>query len=971
MHRCLCAAVLAAALWGCGGDGPSGDLDSGPGEVAISCQGPADCASLVAGPCQVASCVSGGCTLAATHEGETCDPDDRCASSAKVCKGGECTYTTLRECVARACKEATGCNPLTGACLYAPGPDGGACDADHNPCTDDRCGGGECVAAPNTCQCQTDQNCPTNPDKCVAPLWCEGSTHTCVPGVAKQCVSGGECKPGTCLPATGECDDKPLPDGTPCGQDLKCVAGATCAAGGCVGTDKCDDHNPCTKDLCEAATGACSHPAAGDGVSCDDGDACTEGDACGAGACAGTPKDCDDHNDCTQDQCDQAAGCLQMTLPGNACDDHDACTSGDACTDQGKCVGALKNCDDGNPCTKDTCDPATAACGHEGLDATCDDGDACTAGDACVAGTCKGTAIFGCCKQDADCDDRDPCTVESCVDHACQREGEAVPVCLATNGCNAGWCRAGDGGCETFDLSMPRVLVDWDLAAGMLPAGFVWAGGGTLGAQGVAGGAFRLPLQVAPAGVKVLVLRPPGLDPCDGLDVTVAGAMVVKGDCRADGGDAVRAFAWTSAADGLLDAVVTVGAGATVSRVTLFAWAGGGCRPLGPVLVAGGSGFSDLAVGGGGTGAFAAYRTGDSMHAMLDDLFGTAASSGPLGDTSTISATKFSTGVAVLGAYGFGLAFGGADKRVQLVTVDAAGHKGASAALSAFTPTDDQYQPVLLPHAGAWARIVWTSSTVDGEGLGIATAVVKGPAGFDGTVAGTPVVVNPASAGDQHSPAAWLGDGGGAVAWISGQAPPQTVFVRALDAAGEPTGNAAAVFSSDTVALSHLAVTRVAESTFVAWQTDAGKVAGKVLNGDLVESAVLDFGTDPAIGRVSPSLLPAAGGALMVYVRIGATETSVVQSSIGMNGAVGGPVGVSGGVNDATASPVASGCGPFMSCVAFNDTKSTNKGIYLGLTSPACPLGPRDCTDPANPRVCVGFGADGYVTVAGAVGWCP
>jgi hypothetical protein len=45
---------------------------------------------------------------------------------------------------------------------------------------------------------------------------------------------------------------------------------------------------------------------------------------------------------------------------GTPCDDGDVCTVGDACDGLGGCkaTGRL-NCDDGNPCTRDDCDPAT------------------------------------------------------------------------------------------------------------------------------------------------------------------------------------------------------------------------------------------------------------------------------------------------------------------------------------------------------------------------------------------------------------------------------------------------------------------------------------------------------------------------------------------------------------------------------------------------------------------------------------
>jgi CSLREA domain-containing protein len=65
-------------------------------------------------------------------------------------------------------------------------------------------------------------------------------------------------------------------------------------------------------------------------------------------------------------------------------------------------------CDDGNPCTDDSCDPTTG-CVHENNTAMCDDGDACTTHDACANGTCAGPVA-------TDCDDGNSCTADSC-DH--------------------------------------------------------------------------------------------------------------------------------------------------------------------------------------------------------------------------------------------------------------------------------------------------------------------------------------------------------------------------------------------------------------------------------------------------------------------------------------------------------------------------------------------------------------------------
>src|SRR5262245_39618346 len=65
--------------------------------------------------------------------------------------------------------------------------------------------------------------------------------------------------------------------------------------------------------------------------------------------------DCDDGNPCTTDTCDSA----QCAFSANAfpCDDGDPCTTGDVCANS-SCSGALVNCDDSNSCTDDTCDSA-------------------------------------------------------------------------------------------------------------------------------------------------------------------------------------------------------------------------------------------------------------------------------------------------------------------------------------------------------------------------------------------------------------------------------------------------------------------------------------------------------------------------------------------------------------------------------------------------------------------------------------
>jgi hypothetical protein len=79
---------------------------------------------------------------------------------------------------------------------------------------------------------------------------------------------------------------------------------------------------------------------------------------CGANA------DCNDGNPCTIDSCDtQTGGCVYI--------DNSAA------------------CDDGNACTDDQCDPQAGGCVHANNFAACEDGNPCTAGDMCGSGLCQ------------------------------------------------------------------------------------------------------------------------------------------------------------------------------------------------------------------------------------------------------------------------------------------------------------------------------------------------------------------------------------------------------------------------------------------------------------------------------------------------------------------------------------------------------------------------------------------------------
>jgi hypothetical protein len=97
----------------------------------------------------------------------------------------------------------------------------------------------------------------------------------------------------------------------------------------------------CTTNLlCQvpySINGVCHTRAAANGTACG-GDACHVASVCSNGACvAGAPRSCDDGNPCTDDSCDVARGCLHQNNTAS-CNDSNACTMASQCR-AGVCVG--------------------------------------------------------------------------------------------------------------------------------------------------------------------------------------------------------------------------------------------------------------------------------------------------------------------------------------------------------------------------------------------------------------------------------------------------------------------------------------------------------------------------------------------------------------------------------------------------------------------------------------------------------
>jgi len=302
------------------------------------------------------------------------------------------------------------------------------------------------------------------------------------------------CRIGLCVIPVGEgygiCNFETVaPDGVDCDDGQLCTENDDCIKGACVGTWKyCGDDNQCTKDECNSETGECvseldpdicnkgnpckqywCEPSSGcaetnlqEGKPCEDGNLCTKEESCNEGECV--PEDyleCEDYNPCTKDSCDPEMGCVFVAKEYGPCDDGNLCTLGDACNFEGKCTGSAElDCDDGESCTDDWCEPEEG-CLHQAKqnDKPCDDGDACTLGDICQNEVCTPQDVL-------ECEDDNPCTNDYCDPNmGCVvnniPEGEPCAddnICTLGDSCHNGQCGSGttldcdDGNSCTSDL---------------------------------------------------------------------------------------------------------------------------------------------------------------------------------------------------------------------------------------------------------------------------------------------------------------------------------------------------------------------------------------------------------------------------------------------------------------------------------------------------------------------------------------
>ncbi|MBI3178454.1 MAG: hypothetical protein HYZ27_02260 [Deltaproteobacteria bacterium] len=347
-----------------------------------------------------------------------CDDGNNCTLN-DSCSNGKCDGKTVdaanycndnNVCTNDSCNPALGC--VNKIALGVQCEDGNACSVGDK--CDDK---GQCVPGTNTCACDTDAQCEAKDDGnlCNGTLFCDKAT------------------------ALSQCKLKP-------GSSITCNT---------------SNDNACSKTVCEPATGKCVAQVQPTGLPCDaDKSVCTTDDGCKSGQCApGKLLACDDKNPCTLDTCDDAAGC-QYTPTSGACDvDGDACTQNDACK-SGKCeAGVKKVCEDGEVCTADSCNKVTAQCEFKPLSQGCTDGSECTIGDACGTDpkTGKHTCLAG---NGPNCDDGNPCTLDTCeIAAGCKNIKDATIKVPCYSGApktdGVGICKAGTQACDANGVLGP------------------------------------------------------------------------------------------------------------------------------------------------------------------------------------------------------------------------------------------------------------------------------------------------------------------------------------------------------------------------------------------------------------------------------------------------------------------------------------------------------------------------------------
>jgi hypothetical protein len=262
-------------------------------------------------------------------------------------------------------------------------------------------------------------------------------------------ADGSDCPPGQCTvspdPCAPGCDD-----GDPCTKNV-CNA----ATGACLyPPNTCDDGNPCTNDTCAPAFG-CLHYPGSEGVICDCGSECKGGTCvftacdsieCGSDGCGGSCGTCNPGFECNAFGLCQVVGgpscngfCEKKPSGGSCWCDNLCFINGDCCGDVCTFCSYLAGCCEqdcaGKECGDDGCG---GTCGTCELGYDCDAGGHCQPAPESCAGYCGGSPPGGTCSCEEECFLAGNCCSDLCI------------RCPFTPGCCDQDCtgkKCGDDGC--------------------------------------------------------------------------------------------------------------------------------------------------------------------------------------------------------------------------------------------------------------------------------------------------------------------------------------------------------------------------------------------------------------------------------------------------------------------------------------------------------------------------------------------
>lgn len=337
----------------------------------------------------------------------TCDEEYHCIYDQveENCDHG-CDFDT-GQCKSEPC-EGVICQTPPSDCFFADGTcvdgaceynlrNGADCDDNDTCTTNDTCSEGVCLGEPIICN-----GPPANVCTILGGLQAYRALGTCVSGTCEYEWDGMMCDFGC---TDGACN------GNPCGS----VTCDTPPADYCVDADHVLQHQP----LGSCDSGACAYQDAV--VFCPFG--CYSGacrpDPCGNVSCDNPPPPvCVNSNTrrASSPTGDCVDGTCQYMAATYTCDY--GCVDG-LCRDN-PCLGT--NCDDGNDCTNDSCNPQSGQCSHLAVGGAIP----CTTGSSdCPAGTCAGTTCVA--------RSGDACVAEVDVDIC--HDVEVAGICTGSGEC--------------------------------------------------------------------------------------------------------------------------------------------------------------------------------------------------------------------------------------------------------------------------------------------------------------------------------------------------------------------------------------------------------------------------------------------------------------------------------------------------------------------------------------------------------